>query len=198
MKIIEEADNYIKDYCNQRVLKKKQRLKTNRTDLNRLFCEALDALIIRQTEKQQNGQQEKICFLYLCRLESSNYTESYKVLMGMSNSMLYLDEDKVDVFWCPTPVFCGVKQDMETIRKWLKENKEDMEEKKLSEWKRKLLEDDWNIMKEQFCKLIEENFYRIADSALLTEEPFLALSGDYMEPLNIAWETQKEKGQGAV
>ena len=55
-------------------------------------------------------------------------------------------------------------------------------------WKQKLLEDDWELLKEQFPELIQENFYRILKNSLLIEEHFSALCGDYMERLPIVWE----------
>lgn len=192
MKQLEEMDTYIEDYRSERIELKRRMLKTDRTALNHLFCEALDDLINQQTDKQMDGEQEEIRYVYLCQLASSRYTESYKVLFGMSNSMLYLDDNKSEVAWYPEPIYQEMKEDMEKVQKRLKEKEERPETKVLLELKQKLLSDNWDFLKEQFQELIEENFYRITDSHLLVEERFSALCGDYMERLPVVWETLKK------
>ena len=167
---------------------KKKLLKTDRMQLNRLFCEALDAAINHQTEKQSLDEQERVRYLFLCQLASSRHTESYKVLLGMSNSKLYLDDGKVTVFWYPEPIYQNIKEDMKEVRKLLKQKDEQYEDEELLKVKQKLLEDDWNLLREQFPELVEENFYRITESNLQIEEHFSALCGDYMERLPIVWD----------
>ncbi|GLC80078.1 hypothetical protein [Lacrimispora brassicae] len=188
MEQLEKLEVYIEDYCSKRMEQKKKLLKTNRTQLNRLFCEVLDAAINHQTEKQLFDEQERVRYLFLCQLASSRQTESYKVLLGMSNSNLYLDDSKVTVFWYPEPIYQSVKVDMKEVKKLLKEKGEQPEEEVILKLKQKLLEDDWNLLREQFPEMIEENFYRITESNLRIEEHFSALCGDYMERLPVVWD----------
>lgn len=188
MERLEELQACIEEYCSKRMEQKKKLLKTDRMQLNRLFCEALDAAINHQTEKQSLDEQERVRYLFLCQLASSRHTESYKVLLGMSNSKLYLDDGKVTVFWYPEPIYQNIKEDMKEVRKLLKQKDEQYEDEELLKVKQKLLEDDWNLLREQFPELVEENFYRITESNLQIEEHFSALCGDYMERLPIVWD----------
>jgi len=185
---LEKLETYIEDYRSKRMEQKKKWLKTDRTQLNRQFCEALDAAINHQTDKQLSDEQEKVRYIFLCQLASSRQTESYKVLLGMSNSNLYLDDAKVTVFWYPEPVYQNVRDDMKEVQKLLKEKGEQPEEEELLKLKQKLLEDDWNLLRGLFPELVEEHFYRITDSNLQIEEHFSALCGDYMERLPVVWD----------
>lgn len=188
MRLSEELESYMNDYRSKRIEQKKRMLNTDRTELNRLFCEALDNLIVQQIDRQRYGEVKKIRYAYLCRLASSGYTESYKVLLGMSDSMLYLDERKTEVLWYPAPVYQNMKRDMDKVRDLLQERKEKAKNNEFLVWKQKLLEDDWELLKEQFPELIQENFDRITKHSLLIEDHFSALCGDYMERLPIVWE----------
>ncbi len=55
--------------------------------------------------ERKKGQAEdndnKLKFVFLCRLLNSSYTGSNEAIHGMSNSMLYLDEKKSLVYWSP-------------------------------------------------------------------------------------------------
>ncbi len=188
MRLSEELEGYMNDYRSKRIEQKRRVLNTDRTELNRLFCEALDNLIGQQADRQRDGELKKIRYAYLCRLASSRYTESYKVLLGISDSMLYLDDRKTEVLWYPAPIYQNIKRDMDQVRDLLEERKEKAENNEFLVWKQKLLEDDWELLKEQFPELIQENFYRILKNSLLIEEHFSALCGDYMERLPIVWE----------
>lgn len=188
MRLSEELEGYMNDYRSKRIEQKRRMLNTDRTELNRLFCEVLDNLIGQQADRQRHGELKKIRYAYLCRLASSRYTESYKVLLGISDSMLYLDDRKTEVLWYPAPIYQNIKRDMDQVRDLLEERKEKAENNEFLVWKQKLLEDDWELLKEQFPELIQENFYRILKNSLLIEEHFSALCGDYMERLPIVWE----------
>lgn len=188
MERLEELQAYIEDYRSERMEQKKKLLKADRTQLNRLFCEALDAAINHQTEKQSFDEQEKVRYIFLCQLASSRQTESYKVLLGMSNSDLYLDDAKVTVFWYPEPIYQNVSADMKEVKKLLKEKGGQPEEEELLKLKQILLQDNWNLLREQFPELVEENFNRITESNLQIEEHFSALCGDYMERLPVVWD----------
>lgn len=187
-----EIEGYVKDYQTNRIEQKKRMLKTDRTRLNHLICEALDALINQQEDKQTYDGQKEIRYLYLCRLSStgSRYTQSYKVLLGMSNSMLYLDDGRTDVFWYPEPIYQGMKKDIEELQALLKEKGIQPEEKTLLEWKQKLLDDNWGLLLEQFMELIQENFHRITDSSLMVADRISVLCGNYMERLPAIWEAE--------
>lgn len=188
MRLSEELESCINDYRTKRIELKKQMLNTDRTELNRLFCGALDNLIGQQLDRQKHGELNKIRYMYLCRLASSGYTESYKTLLGMSDSMLYLDGKKTEVLWYPAPIYQNMKRDMDKVRD-LMERKKRVGDNELVVWKKKLLEDDWELLKGQFPVLIQENFHRIIQKSLIMEECFSALCGDYMERLAIVWET---------
>lgn len=59
------------------------------------FQSKLNILILEQINRQKEENAYKIKCIFLCRVMSSCYTESYEVILGISNSMLYLDEKKV-------------------------------------------------------------------------------------------------------
>lgn len=189
MRLSEELESYVNDYRSKRIEQKRRMLNTDRTELNRLFCEALDDLISQQADRRKHGELKKIRYVYLCRLASSGYTESYKALLGMSDSMLYLDDRKTEFLWYPAPIYQNMKRDIDNIRDLLEERKQRVGDNELLVWKQKLLEDDWELLKEQFPELIQDNFNRIIRNSLLIEEHFSALCGDYMERLPIVWET---------
>lgn len=188
MRISEELEDYVNDYRIKRIEQKRRMLNTDRSELNRLFCEALDDLIGQQADRRRNGEPKKIRYVYLCRLASSRYTGSYKALLGMSDSMLYLDDRKTEFLWYPEPIYQNMKRDMDKVRDMLGEGKQRAGDDELFVWKQKLLEDDWELLKEQFSELIQENFYRMIRNSLVIEEHFSALCGDYMERLPIVWE----------
>lgn len=175
-----EFEAHLEQYRKERMEQKRRMLKTDQTELNRLLCEALDNLIIQQLDKQHNGEQEGVSNVYLCRLASSRYTESYRVLLGMSSSQLFQDDNRTETLWYAEPVYKDMGNDMKQVKKRLKA-------KELLLWKQKLLEDNWELLKEQFQVLMEENFRRITNSHLLVRDDFSALCGDYMERLLVVW-----------
>lgn len=187
-----ELEAYIEEYRRKRIEQKKRMLKTDRTRLSHVVCGALDALINQQEDRQLNSGQKEVRYIYLCRLASTGgrYTQSYKVMLGMSNSLLYLDENRSDVFWYPEPIYQGMKEDMEKLQKLLSAKGMNPAEEAIGDWKQNMLDDNWELLKEQFPELMQENFQRITESALLVADRISVLCGDYMEKLPVVWEAK--------
>lgn len=60
----------------------------------------------------------------------------------------------------------------------------------IGDWKQRMLDDNWEILKEQLPELMQENFQRITESVLLVAERVSVLCGDYMEKLSVVWEAK--------
>lgn len=87
-------------------------------------------------------EQDKIRYLIFQRLRTSGYTGTYEISMGLSNSMLYLDEYMSCVYWKPDLIYENINSDMENVRKKLERKYIRIEEYELLYIKQKLLLDD--------------------------------------------------------
>lgn len=134
-------------------------------------------------------KQDKIKYLLLCRLLSGAYTENYEAILGLSSSLLYLDENKSLTYWRPALIYDSIDRDMKEVEKLLNKGFIRLQEYELFRLKQKLLNDDWELLKECFPRMIERNLGMITESNLLMEKQFLVLCGDYMEELPVIWMT---------
>jgi hypothetical protein len=180
-----KMEEYLKDYRTERLKIKKIYLENNLIKLKSAFHEKLDILIAEQLQRQKEDNAVKLKNIFLCRLISSGYTESYEVILGMSNVMLYMDEKKSQVYWYPELVYENIVQDMDAVEKLLRIKFLRLEDFELFFLKQKLLYDDWTLLQECFRNLFKQAVSLIMDSPLRLENEFLILSGDYMDNLKI-------------
>ncbi|SEU23048.1 hypothetical protein SAMN05443270_3565 [Lacrimispora sphenoides] len=180
-----EMEEYLKDYRTERLRIKKIYLENNLIKLESAFHEKLDILIAEQLQRQKEDNAVKLKNIFLCRLISSGYTESYETILGMSSVMLYMDEKKSLVYWYPELVYENIVQDMEAVEKLLRIKFLRLEDFELFFLKQKLLYDDWTLLQECFRNLFKQAVSLIMDSPLRLENEFLILSGDYMDNLKI-------------
>jgi hypothetical protein len=180
-----KMEEYLKDYRTERLKIKKIYLENNLIKLESAFHEKLDILIAEQLQRQKEDNAVKLKNIFLCRLISSGYTESYEVILGMSNVMLYMDEKKSQVYWYPELVYENIVQDMDAVEKLLRIKFLRLEDFELFFLKQKLLYDDWTLLQECFRNLFKQAVSLIMDSPLRLENEFLILSGDYMDNLKI-------------
>lgn len=180
-----EMEEYLKDYRTERLRIKKIYLENNLIKLESAFHEKLDILIADQLQRQKEDNAVKLKNIFLCRLISSGYTESYETILGMSSVMLYMDEKKSQVYWCPELVYENIVQDMDAVEKLLRIKFLRLEDFELFFLKQKLLYDDWTLLQECFRNLFKQSVSLIMNSPLRLENEVLILSGDYMDNLKI-------------
>lgn len=190
MKRNQELEDYIKEYRKERKERKMGRLSAYVQKLSPSFLENMDVLVREQERRQKEEKGEPVKYVFLCRLMSSYYTESYDAVLGLGSVKLYLDEKKSQVFWKPAPVYEGIDRDMGDVEKLIRKKYIRLQESELFHIKRKLLEDDWDLLQEGFRILSGKASQRMGDGILETDEKVLFLCGDYMERLKIIgnWE----------
>jgi hypothetical protein len=180
-----EMEEYLKEYRTERLKIKKIYLEKNLIKLESAFHEKLNSLIADQLQRQKEDNAVKLKDIFLCRLISSGYTESYETILGMSSVMLYMDEKKSQVYWYPELVYENIVQDMDAVEKLLRIKFLRLEDFELFFLKQKLLYDDWTLLQECFRNLFKQSVSLIIDSPLRLENEVLILSGDYMDNLKI-------------
>ena len=115
------------------------------------FVENLDILIKNWCGEQNDKEQDKIRYIIFQRLRTSGYTGTYEISMGLSNSMLYLDEYMSCVYWKSNLIYENINSDMENVRKKLEQKYIRIEEYELLYLKQRILLDDWKL----FFKVLE-------------------------------------------
>ena len=180
-----DMEEYLKDYRINRFEDKRVRLNQYESKLSSTFQNKLRVLIIEQENRQKENSEDKIKCLYLCRLMSSDYTESYESILGMSSSTLYLDEKRSQVYWIPECIYETIDKDMVEAEKILRRKFICIQEFELFYIKRKLLDDDWKLLKKVFVTLSKQSMNLIMNSSLKLDDEFLLLCGNYMENLKI-------------
>lgn len=188
-----ELEEYLKEYCKNRFENKRAYIPQNTSKLISAFQSKLSILINEQKNRQRKDDGDKIKFIYLCQLLSSSYTESYEVILGMSNSLLYLDEKKSQVYWHPELIYEMIDKDMEEVEKILRKEFISLQDFELFYIKQKLLHDDWKLLKKFFYLMSKQSISLIVDSSLHMEDELLFLCGNYMDNLKIIFHTKGEK-----
>ncbi|WP_312500801.1 hypothetical protein [Lacrimispora sp.] len=188
-----EMEEYLKEYRTERLKIKKIYLEKNLIKLESAFHEKLNSLIADQLQRQKEDNAVKLKDIFLCRLISSGYTESYETILGMSSVMLYMDEKKSQVYWYPELVYENIVQDMDAVEKLLRIKFLRLEDFELFFLKQKLLYDDWTLLQECFRNLFKQSVSLIMDSPLRLENEVLILSGDYMDNLKIIDHKETER-----
>ena len=180
-----DMEEYLKDYRINRFEDKRARLNQYESKLSLTFQNKLKTLIIEQENRQKENSEDKIKCFYFCRLMSSDYTESYESILGMSSSTLYLDEKRSQVYWIPECIYETIDKDMVEAEKILRRKFIRIQEFDLFYIKRKLLDDDWKLLKKVFVTLSKQSMNLIMNSSLKLDDEFLLLCGNYMENLKI-------------
>lgn len=196
-----DMEQYIEEYRAERVRLKKTELERIRAELQPLFNETLKQLAADQLRKRR-GIPENVEILYLCRLLSSGYTESYESVLGLGGSLLFLDKRRSETYWRPEYLYKDLESDMEEVKKRLKKKFIRIEEYELLYLKQRLLEDDWGILETCFLELAGNAAPVLRESGLKAGSGLKVMSGSYMEQLKLqgslaAWPSgDEESGRG--
>lgn len=184
----------IKEYRANRMESKRGYWMENAMQLEPVFCDKLNLLIAERLRKQEESNTDKIKYLFLCRLLSSGYTGSYKAILGMSSTDLYLDERRSQVYWYPEPFYRKLEQDMNEVERIVKKNHIRVKDSELFALRQILLSDDWILLQECILKLAKTALNLLKGSSLQMEEELVLLCGDYMDRLQIIWHDTTEGG----
>lgn len=187
-----ELEDYLKDYRKKRREKKQKELPAYVRKLAESFFEKLGIVAEEQKYRQREENVEPVKFVFLCRLLSSYYTQSYDAVMGLSDSRLYLDEGRSEIFWKPVPVYEGIEEDMEEAKRLLSRKFIRLEASELFYIRKKLLGDDWELLQGCFRVLSRQAFQQMEDRCLKMDEEILFVCGDYMDRLKIVWDKEQD------
>lgn len=179
-----ELAAYINEYRKERMRIKTNSLNNNISKLLPEFYSKLDSLIFEQVTKQKEELQGVIENLLFCRLISSGYTGSFELALGLSNSMIFQDDNINYVYWTPKVIYDSIQSDMQDIEKELHKKFVQLEVYELFRFKQKLLLDDWRVFCSVIDKLVEATPDRFINSQLLYDKDIQVLCGNYMGPLD--------------
>ena len=185
MKRISEMENSVKKNWCLRTNVKRKFLNEHYMELKPDFDEKLYNLFEQQKNRSKHIKGRKIQSIYLNRLLSSVYTESYESMLGMSGPTLYLDEKRSQVYWIPECIYETIDKDMVEAEKILRRKFICIQEFELFYIKRKLLDDDWKLLKKVFVTLSKQSMNLIMNSSLKLDDEFLLFCGNYMDNLKI-------------
>lgn len=183
-----EMKEYIEDYRHRRKREKREYLNNYYSDVLTPLLVVVDTLIQDVEKKQTAKEQGKIKNLIFHRLLSSEYTGSYEISVGMSNSALYLDEHMSCTYWKPELFYQGMEEDMKRVRQLLSNKYTHIEEYELLRLKQNLLFDDWSLFCEAMRKMADGLVEKMKDSPLQLEDEIQILYGDYMDKLKVAYQ----------
>ena len=138
-----------------------------------------------RTSLQESETEREVKYFYLCRLMSSEYTESYESVLGLSTQMLYLDEQKSQVYWFPHMIYKDIQMDMKEVERIVRRKFLRLEAAELFYLKRKLLGDDWDLLQQCFSDLIKGAMEVFMNRPLKLEKELVVLSGNYMDHLSL-------------
>jgi len=185
MERLDELETYIRDYWEELIQRKKIGIQKQEPQLTDELCKKLNVLIEQQLLKQAEDQERKIQYLFLCQMKSSYYTGSYEVMLGLCNTMIFLDEDKSYAYWYPKPIFETIEVDMATVTNQLRKKFIRLEHYELFYLKQQLLQDYWEILNQTYIKMGDRIDEIIVKSSLVLNDSFFMLSGNYMDMLKI-------------
>ncbi len=181
MNRMKELENAVKKYWEERTEKKRSYLEQHYEEMKPELQKKLKWLLDDQKNKEKDGGHRKIQSLYLYRLLTSAYTESYEAIIGMANSDLYLDEDKSETYWFADLVYRDIDEDMKEIEVLLRKRFIHLQEYELFQLKNILLNDDWELLQEIFLHLIKDSIELVLNSGLRMESELQILTGNYMD-----------------
>lgn len=179
-----ELEKYIEEYRAERINLKKGKLAEIKTKLQPVFCEKLNFLIQDQLQKNRDviGNIE---IFYLCYLLSSNSTESYESVLGISNDLLFLDKRRGETYWCPKYIYKNLESDMKEVEKRLEKKFVRIEEYELFHLKHLLIKDDWEVLGDCFLELAQEQLPMLTDSGLNFKPELKIMCGFHMDQLQL-------------
>lgn len=192
----EELSEFIKEYCEIRKQDKRNFLNENNSNTISSFQERVIILINQQRQRQKRELTKKMKYIFLCRTLSSNYTGNYEAILGMSDEMLYLDENRSQVFWYPELFYSGINEDLKTVEKILSEKFLRLEDSELFHIKAQLLNDNWVLVSEFYHTMSKQSVSLIKNSELHLEDELYFVCGNYMDNLKIVYSTRTEKNNG--
>lgn len=178
-----DLEKYIEEYRAERIELKKNNFNELNMKLKPVFCDKLNFLIEDQRLEKREGP--KVEVFYLCRLLSSDHTESYRSVLGISNARLFLDRNRSQTYWYPEHIYKGIENDMTEVEKRLRKKFVRIQEYELLYLKYRLLMDDWEVLKDCFGELAREHIHILGDSCVDTEPEIKVMCGDYMEQLQL-------------
>lgn len=181
MNRMKELENAVKKYWEECTEKKRSYLGQHYEEMKPELQKKLKRLLDDQKNKEKDDGQRKIQSLYLYRLLTSVYTESYEAIIGIANSDLYLDEDKSETYWFADLVYRDIDEDMKEIEALLRKKFIRLEEYELFQLKNILLNDDWELLQETFLHLIKDSVELVLNSGLRMESELQILTGNYMD-----------------
>ena len=192
MERVKKLEEYIRDYWDERTEQKKKYIQKREQELEQELCHKLNILIKEQVKRQEEDEQRIAKYLFLCRLSSSGYTGSYDVMLGLSDSRMYLDEDMSYTYWYPKLIYGTVDKDMEDVTSQLRKKFIRLEKYELFYLKQRLLLDDWEILVQTYIRAMDHAYEQLASSSLVLDKVFLVLCGDYMEQLRIVKRMERD------
>lgn len=181
MKRISEMENSVKKNWCLRTNVKRKFLNEHYMELKPDFDAKLYNLFEQQKNRSKHIKGRKIQSIYLNRLLSSVYTESYEAVLGAANSDLYLDENKSEIYWYPDLVYKNIDKDIKDVEVSLRKEYIHLEEFEIFQLKKILLNDDWKLLQEIFLYLLKNSVELIANYSIILEEEIQIFSGDYMD-----------------
>lgn len=190
-----ELEDYLEEYRKKRGEKKRERLKEQENQMFSAIEGGLKLLIEKHGRKQREEGENRVNYVFLCRLLSSSYTDSREIVLGMSDSFLYLDERKSLVCWSLPVLYEGIEEDMAQVRKLLQKSFIRLEEFELFYIKKKLLDDNWEQFQDSVSFLAGQAAGVLAHSGILLEDEVIFLYGNYMDDMKIAG-TLRRKNDG--
>ena len=181
MKRISEMENSVKKNWCLRTNVKRKFLNEHYMELKPDFDAKLYNLFEQQKNRSKHIKGRKIQSIYLNRLLSSVYTESYEAVLGAANSDLYLDENKSEIYWYPDLVYKNIDKDIKDVEVSLRKEYIQLEEFEIFQLKKILLNDDWKLLQEIFLYLLKNSVELIANYSIILEKEIQIFSGDYMD-----------------
>lgn len=80
----------------------------------------LQEMIKQVIQMQEEGNANDIVYLMVCYLRSSMITGSHDYLVMLSDQALYLDDRRVERYWCPKQLYSGEAEDILSAQKEIK------------------------------------------------------------------------------
>ncbi len=121
MERIPELEEYIKEYRTIRQTEKRSMVEREYSHLLPSLCVCMDSLIEEQIFRRESDRQKEIKYILFFRLLSSGYTGSGEIALGMSNSMIYLDDNLSCAYWKPDLIYENIEGDMEEVKRILQQ-----------------------------------------------------------------------------
>ena len=190
-----DLEDYLEEYRKKRGEEKRERLKEQENQMFSAIEGGLKLLIEKHGRKQREEGENRVNYVFLCRLLSSSYTDSREIVLGMSDSFLYLDEGKSLVCWSLSVLYEGIEEDMAQVRKLLQKRFIRLEEFELFYIKKKLLDDNWEQFQDSVSFLAAQAAGVLAHGGILLEDEVVFLYGNYMDDMKIAG-TLRRKNDG--